>query len=182
MSNRQCEFNKEATLEFLEACAISVLSLPVSLLLWPLLHLELPLVWEVLIMSVCASLGSVLLLLSRPLLRCLLRLLLRPMEEPLERLPEPEFPRTKPFLIFITKSKGENWATSLGWFIPRRYRNDIIGDILEDCAEMRELGYMERQIKFHVVYQWLIAVITLVPMAVKTSITDILKHVLSPPR
>jgi len=39
-----------------------------------------------------------------------------------------------------------------------------------------------KRIKFHVVYQWLIAVITLVPAAVKTSITDILKQVISPPK
>ena len=83
-------------------------------------------------------------------------------------------------LTFKTNSRGEDWATTLGWFIPRKYRNDIIGDILEDCAEMRDLKYTERRIRFHVVYQWIIAVITLVPTAVKTSITDILKQVISP--
>jgi hypothetical protein len=82
---------------------------------------------------------------------------------------------------FKRESKGEKWAKSLGWFIPRKYRH-VIGDILEDCAEMRELGYTERRIKFHVVYQWLIAVITLVPAAFKTSIIDILKQVLSQPK
>lgn len=79
-------------------------------------------------------------------------------------------------------SKCEGWATALGWFIPRKYRSDIIGDLLEDCAEMREAGCTERRIKFHVVYQWLIAVITLVPTAVKTSIIDAVKQVLSPPK
>jgi hypothetical protein len=57
-----------------------------------------------------------------------------------------------------------------------------MGDILEDCAEMRQIGCTERRIKFHVVYQWLIAVITLVPTAVKTSIVDIVKQVISPPK
>lgn len=90
--------------------------------------------------------------------------------------------RDKVLLTLKRKSKGEDWITSLGWFIPRKYRNDIIGDILEDCAEMREIGCTEERIKFHVVYQWLIAVITLVPTAIKTSITDILKQVISPPR
>ena len=93
-----------------------------------------------------------------------------------------EYLQDKALLLFKTKSEGENWATMLGWFIPRKYRNDIIGDILEDCAEMRETGCTERRIKFHVVYQWLIAVITLVPTAVKTSITNILKQVISPPK
>ena len=85
-------------------------------------------------------------------------------------------------LTFEAKATGENWATAFGWFIPRKYRNDVIGDILEDCAEMREAGCTEGRIKFHVVYQWLIALITLLPTALKTSITDILKQVLSPPK
>ena len=84
-------------------------------------------------------------------------------------------------LRFNANASGENWTISLGWFFPRKYRH-VIGDILEDCAEMRQLDYTERRIKFHVVYQWLIAVITLVPTAVKTSITDILKQVVSPPK
>jgi hypothetical protein len=79
------------------------------------------------------------------------------------------------------KSKSEKWGVTLGWFIPRKYRH-VIGDILEDCAEMREAGCTERRIKFHVVYQWLIAVITLVPMAVKTSIVDAVRQVISRPK
>lgn len=79
------------------------------------------------------------------------------------------------------KCKGENWIITLGWFIPRKYRH-VIGDILEDCTEMREAGCTERRIKFHVVYQWLIAVITLVPTAVKSSIVDAVKQVISPPK
>ena len=85
-------------------------------------------------------------------------------------------------LSFNTESKGEKWATSLGWFIPRKYRNNVVGDIIEDCTEMRQIGCTERRIKFQVLYQWLIAVITLVPTAFKASITDILKQVLSPPK
>ncbi|MBN2592265.1 MAG: hypothetical protein JXA81_02070 [Sedimentisphaerales bacterium] len=90
--------------------------------------------------------------------------------------------QVKPLLLLKPNYKGENWAVLFGWYIPRRYRNDIVGDILEDCAEMSEAGCTERRIKFHVVYQWLIAVITLVPMAVKCSITDILRQVISPPK
>ena len=41
--------------------------------------------------------------------------------------------------------------------------------------------YFKRN-KIHVVYQCLIAVITLAPTAVKTSITDILKQAISPPK
>jgi hypothetical protein len=93
----------------------------------------------------------------------------------------PKWMQLKAPLTFGAKSKGEDWTIALGWFIPRKYRH-VIGDILEDCAEMRDLEYTERRIKFHVLYQWIIAVVTLVPMAVKTSITDILKQVISPPK
>jgi hypothetical protein len=93
-----------------------------------------------------------------------------------------EYLQDKVLLTFKANSKGESWLRSLGWFIPRKYRYEIIGDILEDCAEMREAGCTERRIKFHVVYQWVIAVVTLVPTAFKISITDILKQVLSPPK
>ena len=55
-------------------------------------------------------------------------------------------------LTFKTKPKGENWARFMGWLIPPNYRY-VIGDILEDCAEMREAGCTERRIKFHLVYQ-----------------------------
>ncbi len=41
--------------------------------------------------------------------------------------------------------------------------------------------YFKRN-KIHAVYQWLIAVITLVPTAVKTSIVDAVKQVISPPK
>jgi len=84
-------------------------------------------------------------------------------------------------LTFKTESRGEDWTTTFGWFIPRKYRH-VMGDILEDCVEMRESGCTEKRIKFHVLYQWLIAVITLVPTAIKASITDILKQVISPPK
>ncbi len=84
----------------------------------------------------------------------------------------------KALLTLKTECTGEDWATGLGWFIPRKYRH-VIGDILEDCAEMREAGCTERRIKFHVVYQWVIAVITLVPTAVTTSIADAVRQVIS---
>ena len=78
-----------------------------------------------------------------------------------------------------TNSGGEDWAISLGWLIPRKYRAAFVGDILEDCADMREAGCAESHIKFQAVWQWAIAMITLVPMALKTSILDLLKQVLS---
>lgn len=81
-----------------------------------------------------------------------------------------------------TTYRGDSCVVLLGWFVPRQYRNTLIGDILEDCAEMREDGCTERRIKFHAIYQWLIAVITIVPTAVKTSIIDAVRQVISPPK
>ena len=95
---------------------------------------------------------------------------------------EPKLASIKALIICKTKTRGENWTKVLGWFIPRKHRNHIVGDILEDCDEMREAGCTEKRIKFHVVYQWLIAVIILVPTAVKTSIVDTVKQVISPPK
>ena len=77
-------------------------------------------------------------------------------------------------------SKGEDWATFLGWFIPRKYRAAVLGDILEDCVEMRAKGCSERRIRLHVIYQWLIAVVTLVPTAAKAWIADLIRKVTRP--
>lgn len=88
--------------------------------------------------------------------------------------------KIKKQLIFTTRLKSESWAIALGWFIPRKYRKFIIGDILEDCVEMHKAGCTEKRIKFHVIYQWLIAVATLIPMGIKTSIVEIIKQVISP--
>ena len=73
------------------------------------------------------------------------------------------------------KSAGEDLATSLSWLIPRKYRNDVIGDIMEDCADMRNANITEGRIKCHVLYQWLIAVITIGPMVFKSSVLDFLR-------
>jgi hypothetical protein len=75
-------------------------------------------------------------------------------------------------------TKPENWAIALGWWIPRKYRDDLIGDILEDCYEMRALGKSNRRIRLHIIYQWVIGVVTLVPTAVLAAI----RQVIIPPK
>lgn len=64
-----------------------------------------------------------------------------------------------------TQSKGEHLAVSLGLIIPRKHRH-VIGDILEDCAAMRRMGHCEGHIRLHVLWQWLLIVIHLVPSSV----------------
>jgi len=67
--------------------------------------------------------------------------------------------------IFKLQSKGERLAVTLGLIIPRKHRH-VIGDILEDCAAMRKVGYAERHIKCYVVWQWLLIVMQLVPSGI----------------
>ena len=71
---------------------------------------------------------------------------------------------------FAPAKKAENWAIALGWWIPRRHRADIIGDILEDCSEMRDKGCAEWRIRIQVIWQWVIAVWSLIPAAVVGSV------------
>ena len=70
--------------------------------------------------------------------------------------------------------KVEKFAVSLSWWIPRRYREDIIGDILEDCTEMRDNSCAEWRLLIQVIWQWSIAVVNLIPSAVIGKIIRIL--------
>lgn len=65
--------------------------------------------------------------------------------------------------VFRLGKKAEKWTIALGWWIPRKYRGAIVGDILEDCHEMRETGCGEWRIRIQVIWQWVIAVGTSVP-------------------
>ena len=74
--------------------------------------------------------------------------------------------------------KAEKWAVVLGWWIPRKYRDAIVGDILEDCKEMREVGCGEWRIRIQVIWQWAIAAVTLVPSAIISTVW----RIVSPPQ
>lgn len=69
-----------------------------------------------------------------------------------------------------TVKKAEIWAKTLGWWIPRKLRGPLIGDILEDCHQMREMNYSEWRIRTHVLWQWAIGVVTLVPVAIISAV------------
>ena len=49
-----------------------------------------------------------------------------------------------------TWKNSEKWLISLSFWIPRRFREAVVGDILEDCRDMRSCGYSERRIQIHV--------------------------------
>lgn len=60
-------------------------------------------------------------------------------------------------------NETDKWAIVLGWCFPRKHREAMVGDILEDCHEMRERGLNERRIRTHVLWQWLMSIVTLIP-------------------
>ncbi len=74
------------------------------------------------------------------------------------------------------QKKAETRLISLSFWIPRKHREGIAGDILEDCHEMRELGFTEGRILGHVLWQFTIAVISLWPEAVVSAIATVLRH------
>jgi hypothetical protein len=76
-------------------------------------------------------------------------------------------------------SKPEKWLFSLSLWIPRKYREGIIGDILEDCREMRRKRFSKRRIRVHILWQLTIAVIALWPESVGSAVAAILKRVWS---
>jgi len=96
----------------------------------------------------------------------------------LPRFSEPFYKALSAGGIFTPANKAENWAIALGWWIPRRHRADIIGDIIQDCSEMRDKGCSEWRIRIQVIWQWAIAVVSLIPAAVVGSVW----RRLSPPK
>jgi hypothetical protein len=75
----------------------------------------------------------------------------------------------------IAKKKTEKWFRSLAFWLPRKYREPIVGDIMEDCHELRALGKSEWRIRIHVIWQLAWALILLRPVA----LMDALKRMLS---
>jgi hypothetical protein len=75
------------------------------------------------------------------------------------------------------QKKAETRLISLSFWIPRKHREGIAGDILEDCHEMRELGFTEWRILGHVLWQFTLAVISLWPEAAGSAVAAIVKRV-----
>lgn len=67
-------------------------------------------------------------------------------------------------------NETENWVIMLGRCIPQKHREAIVGDILEDCHEMREGGLAERKIWTNALWQWVISVVALIPACIVGSI------------
>ena len=70
------------------------------------------------------------------------------------------------YRIWTLRKDPEDWTIELGWWIPRKYRAAVIGDIIEDCHEMRIKNCGEFRICIHVLWQCGIAIVTLIPTAI----------------
>ena len=64
------------------------------------------------------------------------------------------------------RTKAEDWVEFLGRWIPGQHREQIVGDILDDCNETREDGCGEWRIKVQMLRELILAVITLIPGAI----------------
>jgi len=62
--------------------------------------------------------------------------------------------------------KPEKLLISAAFWIPRKHREAIVGDIMEDCHELRALGKSKWRIRTHVIWQVVIALILLRSAAV----------------
>ncbi len=72
------------------------------------------------------------------------------------------------------KIKPEEWLINLSFWIPREYREAIIGDILEDCHELRTLGKSEERVRFHIIWQLVFTLILLQPVVLIKTLKQIL--------
>lgn len=73
------------------------------------------------------------------------------------------------------RDRTENLISKTSFWIPRKHREAIVGDILEDCRELRELDKSEWRIRIHIIWQLVWAFILLRP----TALMDALKRILS---
>lgn len=71
------------------------------------------------------------------------------------------------------RNETDKLAIVLGWCFPRKHREAIVGDILEDCKEMRERGLAERKIRTHVLWQWAVSMIVLILGSIMSAIRAI---------
>jgi len=71
-----------------------------------------------------------------------------------------------------TKSqrKTDDFCTSMSYWLPRKYREGITGDILEDAAELRRLGKNEWRVRAHIAWQLGICIFRLWPTAFKAAV------------
>jgi DNA-directed RNA polymerase specialized sigma24 family protein len=82
----------------------------------------------------------------------------------LERYAQPRYAKSNEKSPERSQERLARWLRRWSYWIPRAQREPFIGDILEDTAEMRQMGMREWRIRLHVIWQLLFA-IRLLPSA-----------------
>lgn len=70
----------------------------------------------------------------------------------------------------VGANRTDRWVESVSFWIPRKNREAIMGDIQEDCVELRELGKSEWRIRANVIWQLSICALRMWPAAVKAAL------------
>jgi len=68
--------------------------------------------------------------------------------------------------IFLNQTTTDKWLTSSSFWIPRRIREAVIGDIMEDCHELRALGKKEYRVRLHILWHLILFALSLLPTAI----------------
>jgi len=64
----------------------------------------------------------------------------------------------------------DKWRDSLSFWIPRRYREGVMRDLMEDSEEIRALGKSEWRVRAHLVWHLGIGILHFWPAALKAAI------------
>lgn len=81
--------------------------------------------------------------------------------------------RDNSLLLSEPQRRVDKWIVSVSFWIPRKHREGIVGDILEDCYELRRLGKSERRIWLYVLLQFVTALVLLWPAYIKYTLSRI---------
>jgi hypothetical protein len=71
--------------------------------------------------------------------------------------------------------RPERLLFAISFWVPRKYREALVGDIMEDCQELRNLDKGERRIFVHVFWQLAISLVTLLPASIFSGLLGRLK-------
>jgi len=99
--------------------------------------------------------------------------------EDLQKRAELYVHKNVPLRNLKARPDSKKWLISLSFWVPRKYREGITGDILEDCDDLRKLGKNEWRIRTHVLWHFSLAVIMLWPEAIGSALASIFEKIFS---
>ena len=68
--------------------------------------------------------------------------------------------------ILLRQTTTNKCLKNLSFWIPRRIREAMIGDMMEDCTELRNLGKSEFRVRVHILWHLILFAISLLPSMV----------------